>query len=223
MLEIKKDSVRAMTDNQQIQRIRLQDGVMKQTEPSRMRAIYNFIRTQTSNIQEYSLDVGCGDGSFLYTLKNGVGIEASKELAHICKLRKLRVVIADANFLPFKDEVFDLVTCIEVIEHTSTPYRMLNEIYRVTKKGGRLFISTPNLAGPVYILSQMIKRRPSPGHRVGFDPYLLSQALHLVNFKIVNLAGVIVARSSIYLPLSWVCTKIPNLATCIIAEGIKES
>jgi len=199
------------------------DGVMRQ-EPNKMDAIHSFIRASVGDLgSDLSLDVGCGAGVFLSTLEKGIGIELGKDLAYVCKRKKLEVVVADANYLPFKDGIFALVTCIEVIEHVSRPYSMLHEIQRILKRRGRLFISTPNLAGPVYVLSQMINRRSSPAHRIGFDPYLLSQALRLTKFKIINLSGVIVARSSIFLPLSWFCNKLPNLATCIIVEAMKDN
>jgi len=190
-----------------------------------MEAIYSLIRNSLNDLGlGKSLDVGCGVGGFLSTLKNGIGVELSKERARMCKHRKLEVIVADANHLPFKDRIFEFVTCIEVVEHTCTPYSVLHEIHLVLKKGGRLFLSTPNLAGPVWVLYQMIKRRSyAPAHRFGFDPYLLCHALSLANFKIVNLTGTIVAHSNIFLPLSRICTKLPNLATTIIAEGITES
>ena len=48
--------------------------------------------------------------------------------------------------LPFKNEFFDVVTCLEVIEHLHNPDNLIKEIYRVLKPGGVLILSTPNLA-----------------------------------------------------------------------------
>jgi len=53
-------------------------------------------------------------------------------------------IAANGEFLPFKDNIFDLVTCSEVLEHIAEPKKALKEMYRVLKPGGRLLISTPN-------------------------------------------------------------------------------
>lgn len=49
--------------------------------------------------------------------------------------------------LPFTDNIFDIVTCSELIEHLPfDPYHMLREVQRVLNKGGILILTTPNLA-----------------------------------------------------------------------------
>ena len=48
-----------------------------------------------------------------------------------------------AECLSFIDETFDTITCTEVLEHVLYPRRVINEIYRVLKKGAYVFISVP--------------------------------------------------------------------------------
>lgn len=49
--------------------------------------------------------------------------------------------------LPCDDEVFDMVVCCEVLEHMEIdPMFMLSEVNRVTKRGGKLLLTTPNIA-----------------------------------------------------------------------------
>lgn len=52
----------------------------------------------------------------------------------------------ESNPLPFKDDTFDSVTCLEVIEHLASPDNLIFEIARVLKSNGRMILSTPNLA-----------------------------------------------------------------------------
>ncbi len=52
-------------------------------------------------------------------------------------------IIADVADLPVEDEYFDLVVCTEVLEHVPEPGRVLDEILRVTAKGGRLVLTVP--------------------------------------------------------------------------------
>lgn len=47
--------------------------------------------------------------------------------------------------LPFEDNFFDAVMCIETIEHLENPWQYLREVYRVLKPNGQLIISTPNI------------------------------------------------------------------------------
>lgn len=55
-------------------------------------------------------------------------------------------VIGNAQLLPFKNGVFDLVFCGEIIEHLVNPINFLKEVKRVLKKNGKLIITTPNMA-----------------------------------------------------------------------------
>jgi SAM-dependent methyltransferase len=50
------------------------------------------------------------------------------------------------NGIPFDDSQFDVVVATEVIEHLENPWFFVRELYRVTKAGGVVVISTPNLA-----------------------------------------------------------------------------
>lgn len=61
-------------------------------------------------------------------------------------LRKPFLVQGDMTKpLPFADGNFHLAICLEGIEHIDTAERLVSELRRVTRKGGRLFISTPNI------------------------------------------------------------------------------
>ena len=51
-------------------------------------------------------------------------------------------VIADAHNLPFKDEVFEAVICLNAFEHYRDPEGVMRQIHRVLKPGGRLYLHT---------------------------------------------------------------------------------
>lgn len=51
--------------------------------------------------------------------------------------------IFDAHFIPFKDNSFDMVLAAQVIEHTINPWKICQELQRVTKLGGLLQIEAP--------------------------------------------------------------------------------
>jgi SAM-dependent methyltransferase len=51
---------------------------------------------------------------------------------------------SNALFLPFKERCFDIVICSQMLEHVQKPEEILNEIRRILKSDGKLFVSVPN-------------------------------------------------------------------------------
>lgn len=109
------------------------------------------------------LDVGCENGIIEYFLRNKVrniyGIDNSKKALKIAKKRGLKTkhVDFDKERFPFSSNFFDVVTCLDVIEHVKDPKRLLKEIYRVVKKGGKVIIATPNIRFTNHIFELLIK------------------------------------------------------------------
>lgn len=54
-------------------------------------------------------------------------------------------VLADAHRLPFADAGWDAVVCSEILEHVHDPRRVLAEVARVLRPGGRLYACSPFL------------------------------------------------------------------------------
>ncbi|HUF04685.1 MAG TPA: class I SAM-dependent methyltransferase [Aridibacter sp.] len=92
------------------------------------------------------LDVGCGTGANLEMLSEfgeAEGVDVSDEALTICKSKGLAVHKGLAEELPFEDELFDIVTGLDVIEHLDDDIAGLREICRVTKKGGYALVFVP--------------------------------------------------------------------------------
>jgi SAM-dependent methyltransferase len=51
-------------------------------------------------------------------------------------------VVGDAHWLPFKTGAFDLIISTEMLEHTLEPQRIIDEIRRVLRPGGRVLLTT---------------------------------------------------------------------------------
>ena len=69
--------------------------------------------------------------------------------------------------LPFHDCEFDAILCFETVEHFSAPERLLMELGRVTRSGGTLVLTTPNvLWEPIHGLAAIMGMHHSEGpHR----------------------------------------------------------
>ena len=93
------------------------------------------------------LEIGCGAGGMLGPLSNYghvTGIDISHEYMQFCKQRGHdRVVTGSGYELPFQDNSFDMVALFDVIEHIPDDQRVLEEVRRVLKPGGQVFISVP--------------------------------------------------------------------------------
>jgi ubiquinone/menaquinone biosynthesis C-methylase UbiE len=93
------------------------------------------------------LDVGCGTGSNLEAFSrfaDATGIDMSTEALGFCHKRGVeRVALSAVERLPFADGAFDIVTAMDMLEHTDDDLAALAELRRVLKPGGLLLVTVP--------------------------------------------------------------------------------
>ncbi len=94
---------------------------------------------------------GLGYGLTILSIKASLitGIDVDMKCVNYCKGALLgrnpklySLILYDGKKIPFENDQFDIVTCIDVIEHVEDYEKFLFELMRVSKKG--VFISTPN-------------------------------------------------------------------------------
>ena len=95
------------------------------------------------------LDVGSGTGELLRVVKErypvrSFGCDYTDKLVQVPGLQ-IDIVDLNRQTLPYADNRFTLVTCIETIEHLENYRQVIREIYRVLQPGGTAVFSTPNI------------------------------------------------------------------------------
>src|SRR3954466_4733349 len=137
-----------------------------------------------------ALDLGVGDGRLATMIRAAqlVGADVSQ-----VALARARTRLPDAELvlvepdepLPFADNEFDLVTCIETLEHIRDVQLALSEIRRVLRPGGRLALTTP-AASRFRVLFRGIEHPYSP-HVRAFSRRGLRTVLETMGFQIISL------------------------------------
>ncbi|WP_439890131.1 class I SAM-dependent methyltransferase [Ralstonia sp. 25C] len=106
-----------------------------------MQEILRFVQDHLSEQPRKALDIPAGSGVFARQIEQ-LGHEVTRADIH----GKDGFVYANMEGrLPFGDAAFDLVTCMEGIEHVISPTELMRELARITRQDGHIVISTPNV------------------------------------------------------------------------------
>jgi SAM-dependent methyltransferase len=114
------------------------------------------------------LDVPTGTGILADRLrKMGFEVSCCDINSSYFSVPDLKIELGDLNqSLPYLDGVFDYVVCLDGIEHTENPSNSIREFKRLLKKGGKLFLSTPNILNIErrlhFLLTGSLSKVPSP-------------------------------------------------------------
>lgn len=134
------------------------------------------------------LDIGCGNGGFIYWLqelgyKNSSGIDISIEQINLG--RKLGITnITQANLIEFlqdKKQVYDLIFARDILEHfrKEEVMEVLELVSKALNKDGKVIIKTPNAESPFagrYMYGDFT-------HEIAFTQNSLAQVLRAVGFE----------------------------------------
>jgi len=132
---------------------------------------FNVKKLKNKNI----LEVGAGAGRFteifLKSKANVHVIDATKAVEYNYKnnkkiSKKFKIAQADLYDIPYKDNSFDFVICIGVLQHTPDTLKSLNSIWSKVKKNGYLIVDHYQFTlgyyfGFLWILRAFLKRQPT--------------------------------------------------------------
>ena len=147
---------------------------------------------------ETILDVGCGTGIFtLDVLKLGpsvVGLEISRPMLMRARQKTgdspFRPVTADMLSLPFVNDVFDKTVSMTALEFVENAQDAIRELFRVTRKGGTVVVTTLNSLSPWatrrkqkaekghHLFKKMVFRSPDDMRRLAPVDGVLKTAIH---------------------------------------------
>ena len=168
-----------------------------------------YIETRSGIVGKLILDVGCGGGllSESLAIKGGhvTGIDMSTAAlraaqAHAAKTgvdilyhQQTAEVLAKQN-----PGAFDIITCMELLEHVPQPDSILNACTMLLKPGGHVFLATVNRTWTAYLLVILaaeyllkIVRRGTHAYRKFIRPAELKQWALAAGLKVSNLSGVL--------------------------------
>jgi ubiquinone/menaquinone biosynthesis C-methylase UbiE len=105
---------------------------------------------------EFILDAGCGTGVFTLDLlsfrTHVIGVDLSLPMLLRAKQKTkgyhFRAVLADISSLPFSEDAFDKVVSVTALEFIDDAKSAIQELFRVTKKGGSIAVATLNSFSP---------------------------------------------------------------------------
>lgn len=122
--------------------------IVRYIENERVKAVLRLIKAREDDL---ILDVGCGEAYVMKQCKgNMVGLDLSRVALRLAKLRLKasrkagELVMGDAQNLPFATRCFDKIICTELLEHVPFPRRVMSEVSRVVKSGGKVVLTIPH-------------------------------------------------------------------------------
>jgi len=159
---------------------------------SRHKYAYEYVQQFVEN--RTVIDVGCGTGYrcriFAEKSRMVYGIDYDKEAVTYCEKNyvapNIKYIRMDANSLDL-DRQFDIAVAFQVIEHMQNLDKFIEQLKRVVKPNGIIFISTPNVRRP------QEDKDANPFH---FNEMKYTQFQRLIsdNFSSYEILGVAYAR-----------------------------
>jgi SAM-dependent methyltransferase len=146
------------------------------------------------------LDLGCGTGTMLGHLRafgHAEGVEADQRAVELCRRRgEDRVQLLESDGLPFRDDSFDVLTALDVLEHIEDDGAALREVARVLRPGG-IFLATvpanPWMWGPQDEISHHCRRYRARDLRRGIAGTNL-ELLRLTHFNSILFGPIAAVR-----------------------------
>lgn len=161
-----------------------------------------YVRRELKKIREVFgnhkikiLDAGTGYGQYAYFMSKKLSpceikavdvkedwIKDCKEFFDQQKIYNVAFEIEDLTKIKYENE-FDLIVCVDVMEHIPDDVRVFQNFYRALKSNGFLIINTPSIFGGSDVHDEEDESFIGEHARVGYSKEELEQKLHPIGFK----------------------------------------
>lgn len=168
----------------------------------------SFINTGSALEGKTVCDIGCGGGILTESMAacgaSATGIDMGKAPLSVARLHALESdldidyqLITAENFAQQHPATFDVVTCMELLEHVPDPASIIRACYGLVKPGGSVYFSTINRNPKSYLLAivgaeYVMKMLPRGTHDYAkfIKPSELDAWARTAGFKLEKLNGV---------------------------------
>ncbi len=89
---------------------------------------------------KFGIEIGVGSGRFAAPLGINLGVEPSHEMRMIAKKKKINLIDSIAEYLPFKNNLFDFVLMVTTICFLDDIEASFKEVFRILKENGSFII-----------------------------------------------------------------------------------
>ena len=128
--------------------------------PLRLNRIKSFVNLEGKKV----VDIGCGGGILAESISQSgadtTGIDLSEKALKVAELHALEVganltyrTISAEELAEEQAEQYDVVTCMEMLEHVPDPMSVVRACANLCKPGGTLFFSTLNRNPKSYLFA----------------------------------------------------------------------
>lgn len=199
----KKLASRELVDNAYSDNVMGIDGLIEYMDGGEARSKFRDILSTAEKLMAVDaedglriLDVGCGGGALLEEAASmgmeGKGLDICPGLLDMARSKGLDVDLSDLDGLDIETG-YDIVTLMDIVEHTLDPMQMLRRARTAMKTGGLLVISTPNhaslLVRAALVLNRLGYVNPakmvfSSCHVVFFDKRTLERSVKDAGFRV---------------------------------------
>lgn len=151
----------------------------------------SLIKNATGRLKGKLLDIGCGTGAFLHTMKGEgwsiTGIEPDDTARSVAKSVYGIEPLAPDQLFTQAQAAFDAITMWHVLEHVHNLHNYVAHLKTILAKEGKLFIAVPNYTAlDATIYGHAWAAYDVPRHLYHFTPLAIHRLMELHGLKVVD-------------------------------------